>query len=70
MMEETLSQLLQLDFLAEEPKTISATDAVTILNEKSKACFLAMVYAQCLAMELLPMLQRALITSNYARMPI
>ncbi len=34
MMEGTLSQLLQLDFLTEEPKTINAKDAVAILNEK------------------------------------
>jgi len=34
MMEETLTQLLQLDFLAEEPKTINAGTAVDILNEK------------------------------------
>jgi uncharacterized protein (TIGR02421 family) len=39
MMEETLSQLLQLDFLAEEPKTINAIDAVAILNEKIQAVF-------------------------------
>ena len=32
MMESTLSQLLQLDYLFEEPKTISAKDAVVILN--------------------------------------
>jgi uncharacterized protein (TIGR02421 family) len=37
MMEETLAQLLKLDFLMEEPKTITATDAVTILNEKIEA---------------------------------
>ncbi|MCK9621101.1 MAG: flavohemoglobin expression-modulating QEGLA motif protein [Methylobacter sp.] len=39
MMEATLSQLLQLDFLNEEPKTINAKDAVAILNEKIEAVF-------------------------------
>jgi uncharacterized protein (TIGR02421 family) len=39
MMEETLSQLIQLDFLAEEPKTINANDAVAILNERIQAVF-------------------------------
>ena len=39
MMEETLSQLLQLDFLNEEPKTIKAIDAVAILNEKIEGMF-------------------------------
>ncbi len=39
MMEGTLSQLLQLDFLVEEPKTINAKDAVDILNEKIQAVF-------------------------------
>jgi hypothetical protein len=38
-MEETLSQLIQLDFLAEEPKTINANDAVAILNERIQAVF-------------------------------
>jgi len=37
MMEETLSQLLKLDFLVEEPKTIPANEAVTILNQKIEA---------------------------------
>ncbi|TAK62097.1 flavohemoglobin expression-modulating QEGLA motif protein [Methylobacter sp.] len=37
MMEATLSQLLKLDFLVEEPKTINAKDAVAILNEKIQA---------------------------------
>jgi uncharacterized protein (TIGR02421 family) len=37
MMEATLSQLLKLDFLIEEPKTINAKDAVAILNEKIEA---------------------------------
>ncbi len=39
MMEATLSQLLKLDFLNEEAKTINATDAVAILNEKIEAVF-------------------------------
>jgi len=39
MMEETLTQLLQLDILAEEPKTIDATTAVDILNEKIETLF-------------------------------
>ncbi|MGZ8189683.1 MAG: flavohemoglobin expression-modulating QEGLA motif protein [Methylococcaceae bacterium] len=39
MMEATLWQLLQLDFLAEEPKTINAMDAVAILNEKIQNVF-------------------------------
>lgn len=39
MMESTLTQLLKLDFLNEEPKTISAKDAVAILNEKIQAQF-------------------------------
>jgi len=39
MMEETLSQLLKLDILVEEPKTIKAKDAVTILNEKMQNLF-------------------------------
>jgi len=39
MMEATLSQLLKLDFLVEEPKTINAKDAVAILNEKIEAMF-------------------------------
>lgn len=39
MMEETLAQLLKLDFLVEEPKTITAKEAVTILNEKIQAIF-------------------------------
>lgn len=39
MMESTLSQLLKLDFLNEEPKTINARDAVTILNEKIQTLF-------------------------------
>ncbi|MDO9105597.1 MAG: flavohemoglobin expression-modulating QEGLA motif protein [Methylovulum sp.] len=39
MMEATLSQLLQLDFLTEEPKTINAKDAVAILNEKIQDVF-------------------------------
>jgi len=39
MMEATLSQLLQLDFLTEEPKTINAKDAVAILNEKIEQAF-------------------------------
>ena len=37
MMEETLAQLLKLDFLVEEPKTIPAPEAVAILNEKIEA---------------------------------
>ncbi|MGZ5050964.1 MAG: flavohemoglobin expression-modulating QEGLA motif protein [Methylobacter sp.] len=39
MMEATLSQLLKLDFLVEEAKTINAKDAVAILNEKIEAVF-------------------------------
>jgi uncharacterized protein (TIGR02421 family) len=39
MMEATLSQLLQLDCLTEEPKTISAKEAVVILNEKIESMF-------------------------------
>ncbi|KJV05782.1 flavohemoglobin expression-modulating QEGLA motif protein [Methylocucumis oryzae] len=39
MMEQTLTQLLQLEFLTEEPKTINAKDAVAILNEKIQAVF-------------------------------
>ncbi|CAA9889263.1 conserved hypothetical protein [Candidatus Methylobacter favarea] len=39
MMEETLSQLLKLDFLLEDPKTIQAKDAVAILNEKIEGLF-------------------------------
>ncbi len=39
MMEETLSQLLKLDFLTEEAKTINAKDAVAILNEKMQNLF-------------------------------
>ncbi|MGZ8135876.1 MAG: flavohemoglobin expression-modulating QEGLA motif protein [Methylococcaceae bacterium] len=39
MMEGTLSQLLQLDFLTEEPKTINAKDAVAILNDKIESVF-------------------------------
>ena len=39
MMEATLAQLLQQDFLAEEAKTISAKDAVEILNEKIEQVF-------------------------------
>ncbi len=39
MMEGTLSQLLKLDFLVEEPKTINAKDAVAILNEKIQTVF-------------------------------
>jgi uncharacterized protein (TIGR02421 family) len=39
MMEGTLSQLLQLDFLVEEPKTINAKDAVDLLNEKIQTVF-------------------------------
>ncbi len=39
MMEETLSQLLQLDILTEEPKTITAATAVDILNEKISHLF-------------------------------
>lgn len=37
MMEETLAQLLKLDFLMEDAKTITASEAVTILNEKIEA---------------------------------
>lgn len=39
IMEETLTQLLKLDFLVEEPKTITAKEAVAILNEKMQALF-------------------------------
>lgn len=39
MMEETLTQLVQLDFLTEEPKTIDAGAAVDILNEKISRLF-------------------------------
>jgi uncharacterized protein (TIGR02421 family) len=39
MMEETLSGLIQLDILAEEPKNINANDAVTILNERIQKVF-------------------------------
>ncbi|MFU8790375.1 MAG: flavohemoglobin expression-modulating QEGLA motif protein [Methylobacter sp.] len=39
MMEATLAQLLKLDFLVEEAKTINAQDAVAILNEKIQAVF-------------------------------
>ena len=39
MMEGTLSQLLKLDILVEEPKTINAKDAVAILNEKIQSVF-------------------------------
>ncbi len=39
MMESTLSQLVQLDCLSEEPKTICATDAVAILNERIQGVF-------------------------------
>ncbi|PPC90904.1 MAG: flavohemoglobin expression-modulating QEGLA motif protein [Methylobacter sp.] len=39
MMEETLAQLLKLDFLAEEPKDIKADEAVAILNERIEALF-------------------------------
>jgi uncharacterized protein (TIGR02421 family) len=39
MMESTLQQLLKLDFLTEEPKTIPAKDAVMILNEKIQTLF-------------------------------
>jgi uncharacterized protein (TIGR02421 family) len=39
MMEATLSQLVQLDLLSEEPKTIKAADAVDILNEKIESLF-------------------------------
>lgn len=39
MMESTLAQLLKLDFLNEEPKTINARDAVAILNEKIQSLF-------------------------------
>lgn len=39
MMEGTLQQLLALDFLAEEPKTINAKDAIAILNEKIEQVF-------------------------------
>lgn len=39
MMEETLSQLLKLDFLIEEPKTITAKEAVAILNDRIENLF-------------------------------
>ncbi|SJM89647.1 flavohemoglobin expression-modulating QEGLA motif protein [Crenothrix polyspora] len=39
MMESTLQQLLKLDFLTEEAKTITAKDAVVLLNEKIQALF-------------------------------
>ncbi|WP_020561496.1 flavohemoglobin expression-modulating QEGLA motif protein [Methylosarcina fibrata] len=39
MMEDTLLQLLKLDFLNEEPKTIPAKEAVVLLNEKIQALF-------------------------------
>ncbi len=39
MMEATLSQLLKLDFLNEEPKTITAKEAVGILNERIENLF-------------------------------
>ncbi len=39
MMESTLQQLLDLDFLGEEPKTINAKDAVDILNAKIQDVF-------------------------------
>lgn len=39
MMEATLSQLLSLDSLSEEPKTILAKEAVVILNEKIENLF-------------------------------
>jgi uncharacterized protein (TIGR02421 family) len=39
MMEATLSQLLKLDFLIEEPKTITAKEAVGILNERIENLF-------------------------------
>ncbi|MDD2724244.1 MAG: flavohemoglobin expression-modulating QEGLA motif protein [Methylovulum sp.] len=39
MMESTLQQLLDLDFLGEEPKTINAKDAVDILNAKIQEVF-------------------------------
>lgn len=39
MMESTLQQLRELDFLSEEPKTISAKDAVDILNTKIQEVF-------------------------------
>jgi len=39
MMEETLTQLLQLDILAEEPKTIDAATAVDVLNGKIETLF-------------------------------
>lgn len=37
MVEGTLAQLLKLDFLVEEPKTIPAAEAVKILNERIEA---------------------------------
>ncbi len=37
MMEATLAQLLKLDFLMEDPKTIPAAEAVVILNERIEA---------------------------------
>ncbi|MCL7419626.1 MAG: flavohemoglobin expression-modulating QEGLA motif protein [Methylobacter sp.] len=39
MMEETLTQLLKLDFLVEEPKTITAKEAVMILNDRIENLF-------------------------------
>lgn len=39
MMEGILADLVKLDCLQEEPKTINAKDAVTILNEKIQAVF-------------------------------
>ena len=39
MMEGTLSQLIQIDSLDEDPKTINAKDAVAILNEKIESVF-------------------------------
>jgi uncharacterized protein (TIGR02421 family) len=39
MMEETLTQLLKLDFLVEEPKTITAKEAVAILNDRIENLF-------------------------------
>jgi uncharacterized protein (TIGR02421 family) len=39
MMEGTLGELLKLDCLQEEPKTINAKEAVTILNERIQSVF-------------------------------
>ena len=39
MMEETLTELLKLDCLQEEPKTINAKEAVDILNERIQSVF-------------------------------